>query len=129
MRNMSFALTTPQFLDGSKDITRRFGWRFLKSGDRVRAVEKGMGIPKGEKIKSLGVIEIVSIRQEPLNAITQEDCIREGFPDWSPEKFISFIMVHYGCKATDLINRIEFKRIQTNDPLTPIRRAEGIRLD
>jgi hypothetical protein len=37
MRNMSFFLTTAQFLDGTKDVTRRKGWRFLKPGDRFMA--------------------------------------------------------------------------------------------
>ena len=27
MRNMSFALTTPQVLAQTKDVTRRLGWR------------------------------------------------------------------------------------------------------
>ena len=35
-RNISFALTTPQFLDGSKDVTRRNGWLMLKTGDILR---------------------------------------------------------------------------------------------
>lgn len=26
MRNLSFALTTRQFIDGSKTVTRRLGW-------------------------------------------------------------------------------------------------------
>ena len=44
MRNMSFFMTTKQFEDGSKDITRRFGWWNLKPGDRVKAVKKAMGL-------------------------------------------------------------------------------------
>lgn len=109
MRNMSFAMTTPQFKARSKDVTRRFGWWFLKPGDKVRAVEKGMGIPKGEKIKVLGIIEIVSVRREPLNTITQEDCVREGFPDLTPDQFCDMLRAHYDCQYADLINRIEFR--------------------
>ena len=33
MRNISFSLTEEQFLNGSKDVTRRLGWLFLKPGD------------------------------------------------------------------------------------------------
>lgn len=50
MRNISFALTTPQFKSRSKDVTRRIGWWFLKPGDVVMGVEKGMGLKKGEKV-------------------------------------------------------------------------------
>ncbi len=111
MRNMSFAMTTAQFLDGSKDVTRRFGWWFLKPGDRIRAVEKGMGLKKGEKINMLGLIEIVSVRREPLNTITQEDVIREGFPHFTPDQFVDMLRAHYDCQYADLVNRIEFKRV------------------
>lgn len=112
MRNMSFSMTTSQFLDGSKDVTRRFGWRFLKPGDRVRAVKKAMGLKKGEKIEVLGIIEIVSTRDEPLNNITFEDCKREGFPDFHPYDFIKMILKVYPKERPEsFINRIEFKRI------------------
>jgi hypothetical protein len=67
---MSFALTTQQVREQTKDVTRRFGWWFLKPGDKVWAVEKAMGLKAGEKIKRIALIEIVSVRAEPLNAIT-----------------------------------------------------------
>lgn len=115
MRNMSFSMTTDQFIDGSKDVTRRFGWWFLKPGDRVRAVKKAMGLKKGEQIESLGIIEIVSARGEPLNHITDEDCRREGFPSFSPLDFVNFILAKFPSKEPhDIINRIEFKRISDN---------------
>lgn len=114
MRNMSFAMTTPQFKARSKDVTRRFGWWFLKPGDKVRAVEKGMGIPKGEKMKMLGLIEIVSVRREPLHNITPQDCVREGFPNMLPGDFVDMLCFHYGCARDAEVNRIEFKHIDQN---------------
>lgn len=111
MRNMSFAMTTTQFLDGTKDVTRRFGWWFLKPGDRLCAVEKAMGLKKGEKMTRLGVIEVVSVRAEPLNAITQDDMPREGFPNFTPEYFVDMLQDHYECEPDAPINRIEFKRV------------------
>ena len=51
MRNMSFTMTTRQIKNRSTTMTRRFGWWFLKPGDRIQAVEKGMGLKKGEKVK------------------------------------------------------------------------------
>lgn len=50
MRNISFAMTTEQFRRGEKDVTRRFGWWFLKPGDQLRVVEKTIGLKKGEKM-------------------------------------------------------------------------------
>lgn len=49
MRRMSFSMTTAQMYARNKDVTRRFGWWFLKPGDRVMTVEKAMGLKKGEK--------------------------------------------------------------------------------
>lgn len=69
MRNISFALTTPQFIAGTKDVTRRMGWLFLKPGDVLQAVEKGQGLGKGGKIKRLGTIRVLDVHREKLCAI------------------------------------------------------------
>ena len=108
-RNMSFAMTTDQFRTQTKTVTRRFGWWFLKPGDIVRGVEKAMGLQKGDKIKPLGMIRIVSTRPEPLNAITQDDVIREGFPNWTPEQFVQMLVDHYRVDPTAIVNRIQFE--------------------
>lgn len=110
-RNMSFAMTTRQVYDRSKTVTRRFGWWFLKPGDRVWAVEKAMGLKKGEKVKRICLIEVVSVRTEPLNLITFTDCRAEGFPDFYPQDFIDMITAHYGCADDAVVNRIEFKYV------------------
>jgi hypothetical protein len=112
MRNMSFTLTTQQILDGSKTVTRRDGWAFLKPGDRVCAVRKSRGLRAGEKLAPLRVLEIALITREPLLAITPEDVIREGFPDMTREKFISmFCASHKGCTPETEITRIEFRYV------------------
>ena len=110
-RNISFAMTTQQVKDQSKDVTRRFGWWFLKPGDRLCGVEKAMGLRKGEKINRLCNIEVVSVSTEPLNSITQEDVKREGFPEWTPQDFVDFLVSHYGCEPDKICNRIEFKYV------------------
>ena len=114
-RNMSFAMTTEQVKNQTKDVTRRFGWKFLKAGDQLWAVEKAMGLKKGEKVKRLALIEVVSTRWEPLNLITQEDVIREGFPNWTPRDFVELLVEHYKCKQFKSINRIEFKYLEIGD--------------
>lgn len=114
MRNISFALTEPQFLDGSKDVTRRMGWKNLKPGDRLRAVRKAMGLKKGEKVHVLGDIEVVSVRRELLVALYSEPngTAREGFPAMSPSEFIHFFCAsHAGCTLASIVTRIEFRRV------------------
>ena len=112
-RNMSFAMTTPQLLDESKDITRRLGWWFLKEGDILNAVNKVMGFKKGEKPKRLKQIQIISTTKEPLNSITQADVIREGFPHFTPQQFVDMLVNHYKVSLDVLVNRIEFKYIKS----------------
>lgn len=78
MRLMSFAATTAQMYAGTKTVTRRIDrkvwWaKVLKSGTLVCAVEKSQGIPKGGKVKRIGVIEIVGVRRELLHKITDFD--------------------------------------------------------
>ena len=113
MRSISFSLTTPQFLDGSKTVTRRLGWKFLKPGDRLRAVKKCMGLKRGEHPEVLGEIEVVSVNREPLAAICTypNDCAREGFPDMLPIAFVSMFIGHMGGHTLTPITRIEFKRV------------------
>lgn len=106
---MSFAMTTEQFKNKTKTVTRRFGWYFLKPGDVVMGVEKAMGLKKGEKIKQLGLIQIMSVWQEPLYKITRKDVAKEGFPNWGPKEFIEMLVKHYNVGPGDMVNRIEFK--------------------
>ncbi|KKN73192.1 hypothetical protein LCGC14_0403650 [marine sediment metagenome] len=111
MRNMSFAMTTEQVKARTKTVTRRFGWWFLKPGDKVQAVEKAMGLKKGQKIQRIAVIKIVSTRPEPLDEITKNDCIKEGFPEFEPSDFVRMICEHYKQDSKRVINRIEFKYV------------------
>lgn len=127
MRNMSFMLTEQQFLDGSKDITRRLGWLHAKPGDVYRAIRKGQGLKKGEKIVTLGYIRVVDARRERLDLMIVhggtlnreygfEECRREGFPDFGPEEFVGmFCESHKGCKPETEITRIQFVKVENPD--------------
>ncbi len=108
-RNMSFSMTTDQFRNRTKTVTRRFGWWFLKPGDVVCGVEKAMGLKKGEKIKRLGMIRIVSTRTEPLNWITNAELDLEGLPDTSPREFVVRLCERCGVQPHKPVNRIEFE--------------------
>lgn len=121
-RNISFALTTPQFMDGSKDVTRRNGWANLRAGDVLCAVEKSQGLGKGGKIKRLGMIRVKDARREKLSAMTENldygfaETTREGFPEGHPKhwpsEFVAFFCAsHKGVVPDSIVTRIEFERI------------------
>ena len=111
MRSMSFSLTTRQFLEGTKTVTRRLGWKFLQPGDRIRAVERAMGLKKGEHPRVLGVIEIVSVRREKLDAINDLDCVAEGFPYLDAAAFVRMFVRHMGCLPDAVVTRIKFRKV------------------
>ena len=116
MRNMSFALTTQQVQDHSKDVTRRLGWLHLKQGEAFQPVKKCMGLRPGEKIERIGgAVVTVSTRREPLRRMTddqeygRDECRREGFPRLSPAEFVAmFCASHRGCRPESIVTRIEF---------------------
>jgi hypothetical protein len=112
MRAISFSLTERQFLDGTKDVTRRQGWRRIKVGDKLRGVRKAMGLKKGEKQVVLGVIEVLEKDLVRLDTITKRDVIREGFPNMTPRQFVQmYCDNHKGCKPDSEVTRIVFRRI------------------
>ena len=109
-------LTTEQIKSRKKTVTRRLGWAFLTPGDVLTACVKCMGLKKGEKIEKLCQIQIVSIRRELLKDITQEDVIKEGFPEMNRVQFIAFFRKHMQKSMTaswmeQEVNRIEFEYI------------------
>ena len=111
-RNMSFAMTTPQVRARTKTVTRRPGWLFARAGAVVMAVEKGQGLKKGEKVKRLGLIKIVSVRREYLGCIAKEGPAgleKEGFPGMKSWEFMAMFCDHNGGGAGQIITRIEFE--------------------
>jgi hypothetical protein len=111
MRCISFAATTPQIRARTKTVTRRIGWWDLKPGDRLLAVEKYRGVRRENRVE-LGVIEVVSVRKERLDAITQEDVEREGFLGMSPAEFVEFFCRLNRCRSDARPNRIEFRYVE-----------------
>lgn len=120
MRNMSFALTTDQIVGGTKDVTRRLGWEFLRVGDLLRPVRKCMGLRPGEKLEVLrDPIIVVGLRRERLDRMLTEldygfeEVRREGFADhpsyrWPSAWVDMFCASHKGCRPETIITRIEF---------------------
>lgn len=108
-----------------KTVTRRWGWYDAKPGDRFRAVEKCMGLKKGEKVKEIYIIEVVKAFEEPLRTLvvspeTDHVCLtygqiemtKEGFPNMQPLSFVSMLKKIKPKKLNrDHPMRIEFKRV------------------
>lgn len=116
MRNISFALTTAQIIDRSKTVTRRLGWATLKPGTVLCAVEKSQGLGKGGKVRRLGQIRVVDVRQEPLRCMHgtsygDAEATREGFPTMSGEQFAAMFCEHMGCSLDTVVTRIEFEHL------------------
>lgn len=108
-RNISFMLTTEQFLNKTKTVTRRLGWKNLKAGDVLMGCEKCQGIKPGGLVR-LGLIRVVSVRSEELRSITDEDVEREGFPGKDRAWFCEFFQKHMGIADWGVkVNRIEFE--------------------
>ena len=109
-RLMSVSLTEPQVRARAKTVTRRVGWLMLKPGDRLTLCRKVMGRRKGEPLERITDVEVLSVRREPLAAITFADCVSEGFPAMTPAEFTEFFCAsHKGCTAATEVTRIRWR--------------------
>ncbi len=108
---MSFMLTTEQVRTKTKTVTRRLGWWFLKPGDILNACVQCQGIKKGEKIEKICQIRVVALQTEPLWWIKDEECVKEGFPDYTRGDFIEMFCKEMKCDSSKIVNRIEFEYI------------------
>lgn len=123
MRNMSFMLTVGPIRARQKIVTRRLGWLGLKPGDQIRAVEKAMGLKKGEKVTELAILKVVDVRRERLARMSEDvdygfaECRKEGFGDhprlsW-PSSFVEFFCAtHQACTPETVVTRIEFEYVE-----------------
>lgn len=120
MRLMSFALTTEQMLARTKTVTRRLGWRSLKPGTLLQAVDKAMGLGKGGHVRRLGVIRVLSVRRERLDEMVgteygDAEAVREGYPEHSGEQFAEMfaqrLAVVRECLSDVEVTRIEFEHV------------------
>lgn len=115
MRLMSVAMTADQVVDGSKDVTRRLGWLFVKEGDRLQLCRKVQGRRKGEPLDRLRAVEVVSVRRESLSCLILDpdygarEVAREGFPGLPPAEFIErYFIDAQGVDARSQVTRIEW---------------------
>ena len=115
-RLMSVSLTESQVRTRTKTVTRRAGWLMLRPGDRLTLCRKVMGRRHGEPLDRITDVEVVSVRREPLAAITAADVTAEGFPGWTPGRFVEFFCgSHKGIQPDSDITRIEWRYIERED--------------
>jgi hypothetical protein len=108
-RLMSVAFTEDAVRRRTKTVTRRKGWTFLAVGDRITLCRKVMGRKPGEPLVRIAEVEVLSVRREPLERITEQDLDREGFPGMSRQEFIRrFFVDAQGIQPGDLVTRIEW---------------------
>lgn len=111
MRNWSFQLTPTQVRSRSKTVTRR-SKGVPAVGELRQPVVQQQGLQRGAHVEPIGgPVRVVSVRWEPLNAITVEDCVKEGFPEFTPEQFVAFYRRRTGGPADQPVARIEFEYV------------------
>lgn len=112
-RLMSVALTEPQVRAGTKTVTRRMGWQYLRPGDRLTLCRKVMGRKAGEPLVRIADVEVLGVRRERLDAITADEVVAEGFPGMTPSEFVTFFCAsHKGCEPSTVVTRIEWRYLQ-----------------
>lgn len=150
MRHISFAMTKPQVREKRKTVTRRTGWdpERLPPGTLLQGIEQGQGLKAGEHVRYLAVVRVVDACLEPLRRMTDDpeygrvECIKEGFPEMTPEEFVAFFCAGHRikevgewpehrvttrrCTPDDIVTRIEFEYAQpADDDLVRARFASG----
>lgn len=106
---MAVSLTEQQVRARTKIVTRRVGWRMLRPGDRLTLCKKVMGRRRGEPLDRIALVEVISVRREPLSAITLADVAAEGFPQWTAAEFVAFFCRTHHCQPGSQVARIEWR--------------------
>jgi hypothetical protein len=109
-------LTTEQVRNRTKFVTRRLGWKNARPGELIQACVKCQGLKKGETVERLAVIQVVSVRSEPLCSMLKKyygkrEAVLEGFPDLSGQQFAEMFVNHNNCDVTSPVTRIRFRYV------------------
>ncbi|WP_200834729.1 ASCH domain-containing protein [Amycolatopsis alkalitolerans] len=108
-RLMSVAFTEREVRSRIKTVTRRKGWAYLRTGERITLCRKVMGRRPGEPLVRVAEVEVLDVRREPLDAITVAEVAREGFPGMSTEEFMRrFFIDAQDIQPSDIVTRIEW---------------------
>ena len=99
--------TSAALLAGEKTVTRRMGWAGLRAGTRLEAVDNY----RKASPRILGVLEVLNVRRERVDAITDDDVAREGFAMSSAE-FVRMYCEAFRCEPGTCVTRIEFRLVE-----------------
>lgn len=108
MRLISCALTQPQIRNRSKTETRRLGWKNVKVGQLLCFVDKCMGFKPGEKPTRISIVIVMNAHRERLCDITPKAVEREGFPEMSPEEFVTMFSENMKCQKIEPVTAIRY---------------------
>lgn len=114
MLRISFSHTAESVRQRTKLVTRRRAgtWKNLKPGQLLLGVEKLRGLKKGQSPEKLAVIRVLSVRLEPLKAITHDDLVLEALPGIATtEAFIGAYCAMNGELPDCETRRIEFEYV------------------
>lgn len=106
MKGMPFDDTYTQIALREQTVTRRLGWRSLRSGDQLCATHNGA---------RLALLRVVEVGLEPLRMMAEDlrygraECRRSGYAALSPEQFVADFCSRYSCRADSIVTRIEFE--------------------
>lgn len=134
-RLMSVAYTEQAVLERRKTVTRRLGWwedkhgrRLVKPGDTVTLCRKVMGRKHGEPLVRLVDVELLDIRRERLDALTDPllylhpeygrvEMELEGFPEMDPTEFVErFFVAAQSTSPRAMVTRIQWHYLDRIDP-------------
>ena len=113
-RLMSVSLTEDAVVARTKTVTRRLGWANLKPGDRLTLCRKVMGRKRKdgtvEPLVRLADVEVVSVRREPVSAITAADVRAEGIHTAAtPSEWARWYADTMRCAVDTTVTRIEWR--------------------
>ncbi len=119
-RLMAVSLTESQVRDRSKTVTRRMGWRNLRTGERLTLCRKVMGRRRAdghvEPLVRIVDVEVVEVGLERFDAIAPDEVAAEGFPEMTPAEFVEFFCgSHRGCTPDSTITRIKWRYLPPVD--------------
>jgi hypothetical protein len=110
-RLLSVSYTTQAVRERRKTVTRRLGWGFVSVGDRLTLCAKVMGRKPGEPIDRITDVEVIGVRRERLDAITQDDVAREGY-GMDREDWIRWYADTFHLRPSDPVTRIEWRYLE-----------------
>ena len=87
-------------------------------GEVLLAVDRTMGLQRGQKAEVLGEIRVLSVRREPLGALLAagtygiEEMVLEGFPGRLPADFVAWLIGRTPSLTPEtVITRIQFEHL------------------